>query len=32
MLKADILKIAVSIIPSIQHSKYSVGLMTAVRD
>jgi len=32
MLKADILKITVSIILSVQHSEYSVGLMTDVRD
>ena len=32
MLKTDILKITVSIILSVQHSEYSVGLMTDVRD
>jgi len=31
MLKADLLKITVSIIRSVQHSEYSVGVMTAVR-
>jgi hypothetical protein len=32
VVKADILKIAVSIVLSVQYSEYSVGLMTAVRD